>query len=189
MFIRTAALCALAFATPGFAQTLTLSPADPQPDAAALAPGLAVSYAYPKDVRNLATAAKALKKAKPGPALAGFSYLDGADGEITMTSEKAAKVAAAITGFIKFEAAGTYTVEFISNDGILASIGGQKVAMYDEIHACESAGAVDVEVPEAGWYDVEATYFQRKGSACLLMDWGVDGDMEPVPDAAFAHLK
>ncbi|MFC6759817.1 hypothetical protein ACFQFQ_10450 [Sulfitobacter porphyrae] len=44
-----------------------------------------------------------------------------------------------------------------------------------------------VAVPQAGWYEVEATYFQRKGSACLLMDWGQSGNMEPVPDSAFAH--
>lgn len=179
----------LALALPAWGQTLTLTPADPQPDAASLAPGLAVSYAYPSQIKTLADATQALQNAEAGAPLIGLSYLDGEDGEITLTSTSDHKVAAAISGFIRFDAPGTYQLEFISNDGIMASIGGQQVALYDEVHACESAGVTDAEVPSAGWYALEATYFQRKGSACLLMDWGIDGEMDAVPDEAFAHLK
>jgi hypothetical protein len=180
---------ALTLALPAFGETVVLSPADPQPADADLMPGLAVSYAYGGPVKTLANAEKKLKDAVPGPALVGLSYLDGDDGDLTMTAEKAAKVSAAISGFIKFDAAGTFMVEFISNDGILARIGGQQVALYDGVHSCESAGVTEVEVPTAGWYEIEATYFQRKGTACLLMDWDVEGEMLPVPDEAFAHLK
>jgi hypothetical protein len=184
----TAVLAALTLAGPGFAQTLTLTPADPQPSAGDLAPGLAVSYAY-HSVRTLQEANGKLGRAKPGPALPGLSYLDSDPGEMALTSDSAEKVVAAIKGYIKFEAAGTFDVDFISNDGILAYIGGQQVALLDGVHGCESAGVQSVEVPQAGWYEVEATYFQRKGSACLMMDWSVPGDLEPVPDAAFAHRK
>lgn len=184
-----APILALTLALPAFAETVKLTPADPQPDDANLAPGLAVSYAYGGPVKTLAQAEKKLKDATPGPALVGLSYLDGDDGDLTMTSDKATKVSAAISGFIKFEAAGTFEVEFISNDGIVAYISGQQVALFDEVHSCESAGVTEVEVPSAGWYEIEATYFQRKGTACLLMDWNTEGEMLPVPDEAFAHLK
>lgn len=185
-----APLFALTLAFPVLGDTLTLTPADPQPDDANLAPGLAVSYAYGSPMKRLVDADRLLLEAATvGPALVGLSYLDSEPGEMALTSDSETKVAAAINGFIKFEQPGTFQIEFISNDGIVASIGGQQVALFDEVHGCESAGVTTLEVPAAGWYVIEATYFQRKGSACLLMDWDVEGEMLPVPDEVFAHLK
>ncbi|MDF1727991.1 MAG: PA14 domain-containing protein [Sulfitobacter sp.] len=188
MIKLTAPLFAALLALPAMAQTVTLTPADPQPDAASLSSGLAVSYAYGSPIKTLSDAANLLERAEPGDPLIGLSYLDTDAGENTLTSTSETKVAAAISGYIRFDAPGAYQLEVISNDGIDLSIGGQQVGLYDEIHACESAGVTEVEVPEAGWYALEATYFQRKGSACLLMDWApVGAEMEPVPDEAFGH--
>lgn len=189
MITRSVAAAVLLLAPPVFADVLTLTPADPQPDAATLSEGLAVSYAYPSKIRTLADAAVALDEAEPGPALPGLSYLDSEAGEMTLTSSSETKVAAAISGFIRFDTPGTYTLDVWSNDGIHVTIGGQQVALYDEVHGCESAGVQEVEVPAAGWYTLEATYFQRKGSACLLMDWSAEGEMGPVPDDAFAFTQ
>lgn len=188
MLKLAAPLAVLALVSPALAEPLVLTPADPQPEASALAPGLAVSYAF-YGVRSLEEAEGYLDEAKPGPALQGLSYLDGSETDPTLTSDSAEKVIAAISGFIRFDAPGTYALELISNDGIVASIGGQQVALHDGVHGCESAGVHEVEVPEAGWYPLEATYFQRKGTSCLLMDWSTGGEMEPVPDEAFAHLQ
>ena len=188
MMKLTAPLFGLLLALPAGAQTLTLAPADPQPEEGSLSEGLAVSYAYGSPIRTLADAANLLEKAEPGEPLIGLSYLDTDPGEMALSSESETKVAAAISGYVRFEEAGTYQLEVISNDGIDLSIGGQQVGFYDEVHACESAGVTEVEVPEAGWYALEATYFQRKGSSCLLMDWAPAGaEMEPVPDEAFGH--
>ena len=184
--LKYATAFALMLSGPAFAQPLQLAPADPQPDAGDLKAGLAVSYGYPGDVRTLSDATSALRKGRNGPPLRGLSYEDNNDGDLTLTSRKAQKVAAGISGYIRFDAPGTYTVNVFSNDGISMSIGGQQVALYDEIHACEPAGEQEVSVPQAGWYALEATYFQRKGTACLVMDWNVGGSMAPVPDSAFA---
>jgi hypothetical protein len=154
-----------------------------------LSPGLAVSYAYPSNLRTLKDASSALRKGRKGPALRGLSYEDNNEGDLTLTARTGKKVAAAISGFIKFDAPGTFEVNVISNDGVVASIGGQQVALYDEVHACEPAGVQEVKVPVAGWYALEATYFQRKGTACLVMDWNAGGVMGPVPDGAFAHIQ
>ncbi len=188
MFNRALPLVALLLATPALSAPLTLSPADPQPEAGDLSPGLAVSYAYPNDVRTLEDASSALRKARKGPPLRGLSYEDNTEGDLTLTARTGKKVAASISGFIKFDAAGTFEVNVISNDGVMVNIGGQQIAMFDGIHACEPAGVQEVSVPEAGWYALEATYFQRKGSACLEMDWNSSGTMGPVPDGAFAYL-
>ncbi len=170
---------------PAFAEPVKLTPADPQPTD--LTPGLAVSYAYGAGGRTLAEAEQKLRDATPGTPLVGLSYLDGSDGENTLTATKAHKVAAAISGYIRFDTAGTFDIDFFSNDGLQASIGGQEVVLFDGVHSCEPAGVTQVEVSSPGWYALEATYFQRKGSACLMMDWNVGGEMEPVPDAVFGH--
>ena len=183
-----APFAAFALVAPALADPLPLTPADPQPDAAALAQGLAVSYAF-ESVRSLEEAQGYLDEAKPGPALQGLSYLDGSETDPALTSDSPDKVIAAISGFIRFDAPGTYALEIISNDGIEAHIGDQRVAFFDGVHGCDSAGVQEVEVPEAGWYALDATYFQRKGSSCLLMDWSAGGEMEPVPDDAFAYMK
>ena len=187
MHLRALSMIAILSGTTAFAAPVTLSPADPQPNAGDLSPGLAVSYAYPSDVRTLDDASGALRKGRKGPPLKGLSYEDNSEGDLTLTSRSAQKVAAAISGYIRFDAPGTFEIDVFSNDGIMLSIGGQPVALYDEIHACEPAGVQEVVVPEAGWYTIEATYFQRKGTACLMMDWNVDGRMAPVPDGVFAH--
>ena len=177
----------LLFSTAVHAAPLALSLADPQPDTAELEPGLAVAYAYPNDVRTIAEARDALGKSRRGMPLAGLSYADNSEGDPTLTARSAQKVAAQISGFMKFDAPGTYEVEVFSNDGIHLTLGGAEVASFDDIHGCLSAGLVEVEVPQAGWYPVDAVYFQRKGTACLMMDWNVEGALEPVPDTAFAH--
>jgi hypothetical protein len=187
MFRFSVTAFAVLLAFPVIGAPLTLTPADPQPKESRLDQGLAVSYAYPGEVRSIEAAKSALGSARKGGPLKGLSYADNSEGDLTLTSRKAQKVAASISGYIKFPEAGTFELEVISNDGVAVSIGGQQVAFYDGIHGCESDGVQEVVVPVAGWYALEATYFQRKGTACLMMDWTVGGAMAPVPDSAFGH--
>lgn len=184
-----AALLAGTFAvTQAEAQSVTLTPASPQPSAGSLKAGLAVNYArIPSAVRELEGARKALKKSgRPGKPLAGLTY-DDTDGKV-LTSDSYEKVAADISGYIKFDRAGTYTLDFLNNDGLVLSMGGQQVALYDGIHSCGYAGEIDVNVPQAGYYPIEATFFQRKGTSCLMMEWGPDSDgLEMVTNDVFFH--
>ncbi|MEP2921300.1 hypothetical protein [Sulfitobacter sp.] len=182
----TTAIIGLA-STSVLAEPLTLTLADPQPEG--LQAGLSVAYATGAGGRDLDAARSKLTKAKPGAPLRGLSYLDTDPEETVLTSGETTKVAADISGYVHFEEAGIYTVDFFSNDGLDAKIGGQQVALADEVRGCERTGEVEVEVPSAGWYAVEATYFQRKGSACLMMDWDVSGKMRPVPDDAFGFTN
>ena len=169
------------------AQAVKLAPANPQPSAGALSKGLAVKYArIPNAVRELAGAEKALKKAKRGKPIAGLTY-DDTDGKV-LTSDSYEKVAAGISGYIKFPKAGTYTLDFLNNDGLQLWIGGQEVALYDGIHACGYSGEIEVVVPSAGYYELKANYFQRKGTSCLMMEWGPDSDgLELVTNDVFFH--
>lgn len=169
------------------AAPLKLTPADPQPRG--LKPGLSVQYAYPDDVKSLAEAKVALKqKAKPGRPLKGLDYRDTNEGDKTLTSDRAMHVAARIKGYVRFDKPGIYTVDFLSNDGMRATIGGQKVSQFDGRQPCEPTFGSDVEVPKAGWYKLEVLYFQRLGTACLHMRSAPKGKRATwMPDSAFGH--
>lgn len=157
------------------AAPLQLTPADPQPTD--LKQGLSVVYNLDANPKTLDDAMDALDSARPGTPLLGMDYRDTEEGTETLTSGTPYKVVAGISGYVRFDAAGTYLVDFMSNDGLQMSIGGQEVAYFDGVHPCEATETVEVEVPEAGWYEMEGVYFQRKGTACLLMRAGIG---EPV---------
>jgi len=174
-------------AAPACAAPLKLSPADPQPGT--LAPGLSVQYAYPDDVRTLADASRALKEGgAPGTPLAGLDYWDSEAGDMALTSNREMHVVAGIRGFVRFDAPGVYAVDFLSNDGLRVAIGGQQVTVIDERTPCESGGINEVDVPVAGWYPLEALWFQRSGTSCLHMRAAPQGSAPDwMPNAAFGH--
>ncbi|MEL6417577.1 MAG: PA14 domain-containing protein [Pseudomonadota bacterium] len=166
------------------AGALTLQPANPQPTG--LKSGLAVEYAFPPDVKTLGQAERDLRRAKPGKPLAGLDYRDTDEGEPTLTSGRAEKVVARITGYVKFDSAGDYIIDFVSNDGVKAIVGGQQVVFFDGRHTCQESAPQRVIVPEAGWYPIEVVYFQRYKTACLHMRAGKD-EPDWMPNSAFGY--
>ncbi len=177
-------------AAPAAAGPTVLKPADPQPDAAALQPGLGVQYSYPTDVRSLSQAESWLAYGvEAGPPLIGFDYIDTAPGEKALTSKRDVYVVAAIEGFMHFEKPGVYKLEFHSNDGLEVKIGGTRVYRSDGRHPCETGGWTEVEAPVAGWYPLSALFFQRLNTSCLLLQWAPPGEeMDWTPNEVFAHI-
>lgn len=179
-------------ATTVMAAPLKLTPANPQPSAGQLKKGLAVKYGYVlkgQDIKSLADATQALQsRSERGKPLKGLDYRDTNEGDKTLTSKEAFNVAAAINGYVRFDQPGTYDIEFLTNDGLRATVGGQRVGFFDGRQACESTTIVTVQAPVAGWYKLDALYFQRLGTSCLHMRMGPSGgSMKWMPDSAFAH--
>ena len=185
----TVAALALAAATATAAEPLKLTPANPQPGG--VKPGLSVRYGYAvsgQDIRSLSDAASVLRKSEPGPALRGLDYPDSTLGDPTLTSKRDENVAAAIAGYIRFDAPGVYEMDFYTNDGLDARIGGQQVGFFDGRQPCDSTYVTEVEVPQAGWYAFEATYFNRLNTSCLMMRWAKQGKpLKWVPNKAFGY--
>lgn len=177
------AVCAAA----ALAAPLKLTPAEPQPKG--LKPGLAVRYAYPVDVKNLRGAQRALdRKSEHGTPLAGLDYRDTEPGENVLTAKRDERVVAGIRGFVRFDAPGVYTIDFLTNDGLRAMVGGQVVGEFDGRQPCEETFAVEVDVPKAGWYPLQALYFQRNVTACLHMRAAPKGKRPNwMPNGAFGH--
>ncbi len=161
-----AVLLSLSFALPvQAADPFVLAPAEPQPAASALKPGLAVKYAY-GSVEWLDAAETWHGHAKPGKPLEGFVYGDTNGVDNALTSGSNIEVIAFIEGYLHFKE-GVHELEFQSNDGLRVTLAGTEVYKHDGKHACESLGAIQVKAPKTGWYTVQALYFQKKGTACL----------------------
>ncbi len=188
--LMSMAAVSLLCASVAFAAPLKLTPASPQPGG--LKSGLSVSYAYAtedQDFRSLANARSALKaRGKRGKPLRGLDYRDTNLGENTLTSSKSEQVAASVNGYIRFDSPGVYTLDFFTNDGLLATIGGQQVGKFDGRQTCDSTFSTEVEVPSAGWYKFNALYFNRLNTSCLMMRWAAKGGaMKWVPNNVFGR--
>lgn len=179
------AVVALASAQP----VAGLKPATPQPSAEQLAPGLAVGYVYGRfnHIKEFMD-----KKFEPGPPLPHLDWRMGAG--IVLTSKEKDQVGALITGFIRFDKAGTYGFDVTSNDGVRVEIGGKLLYEDPSVHADDTSDRIDVKVDQPGWYPLKILYYEKKGTAALVLRWvpaGADAKapLVPVPAAAFARLK
>ena len=79
---------------------------------------------------------------------------------------------------------------FNAVDGIDLKLGGARVDRYGGRRPCDTNGWVEVSVPEAGWYKLDALFYQRRNTACLMMRWRKpDGTEEWTPQSAWAFTQ
>jgi PA14 domain len=178
---------ALAAATPVRAETISgLKPAEPQPTAQQLTPGLAVQYTHAM-MRHLDEMKG--RKFEPGSPLTHLEWKMG-EGAV-LTSKGRQGVGAQITGLIHFEKPGLYGLELTSNDGIRLEIGGKLVHEDPVVHSDTTTDRIDLQVDKPGWYPIQIVYFQRKGTATLVLRWAGPGEkkMVKLPEKALAHKK
>ncbi len=172
--IVMAAVLSLSFVPAAQAGDLfVLTPAAPQPAAAALKPGLAVKYAY-GSVESLEAAEGWRGEARLGKPLEGFVYGDTNGVDYALTSGSNIEVIAFIEGYLHFKA-GVHELEFQSNDGLRVFVAGNQIYEHDGKHACKTLGAIQVKAPKTGWYAMRALYFQKKGTACLDLSMRAPG--------------
>jgi hypothetical protein len=169
-----------------------LKAADPQPDAGALKPGLAVAYHMGR-FNTLAEMMGIIGKAEgdKGRPLSMLDY-QGAEGTKVMTSDRSDTVGAIINGFIKFPAPGTYVFKVMSNDGVSLDIGGKTIFEDGTVHITDYSDGLPVKIDTAGWYPLSIKYFQKKGGYALGLYWRTPngaGNYVAVPAEMYAHLE
>jgi len=187
-----AALTVVASTVASAGNGLKPAPANPQPSANQLKPGLGVSYVYPDEIRWL-NEAKSWRsyesRIKKGAPLTGFLYADTEIGDKVLTSDSSERVIAFIDGFIHFKKTGSHELEFYSNDGLLVTLGGIEIYQHDGRHPCETQGPVTVDIAQPGWYAVEAVFFQRLQTACLEMFVKAPGEeLDFTKPEMYAHI-
>ena len=159
----------------------------PQPEAAQLHPGLAVTYSYGRQVH--VDDIEVLRNPVIGKPLENIAHRT-IDGNV-LTSTQAMLVAAHIRGLIHFEAAGTYVFRIESNDGVKAKIGGRQIWVDPEIHPNRWSAPIPVVIETPGWYELWINYYQKKGTSALQLVWTTPGASEEahVPPGVLAHLE
>jgi hypothetical protein len=187
--IRVLAVVVIALAaTAAAAGTFNdLKPADPQPAADALEPGLAVNYVF-KKVRAVSEIERA-GPGEPGKPLPKLEYNSGSGG--VLTSGQSDHVGALIHGFIKFPEAGRWLMATQSNDGVRVKVAGEEVILDDGVHRDQFSENAEINIATPGWYPLDITYFERENTATLELYWQPPGkdEFEIVPAEAFAHTK
>jgi len=178
----------VALAPAARAETISgLKPAEPQPTAEQLAPGLAVEYTYA--IMNHVDEMKG-RKFESGPPITHLDWHMGSG--IVLTSKAREGVGARITGFVLFEKAGTYGLDVTSNDGVRVEIGGKIIHEDPGVHPDTTSDRIDVKIDTPGWYPITIMYFQKRYTATLAVRWigpGETGKLAPIPPKALARRK
>ena len=162
-------------------------PAEPEPTADQLAPGLAVQYTYA--LMNHLDEMKG-RTFESGPPITHLDWRMGTG--IVLTSKAREGVGAIITGLVRFEKPGVYGFDVTSNDGVRLEIGGQLIHEDPGVHSDTTSDRIDVRSDQPGWYPIQIMYFQKRYTATLAVRWIGPGDMgklTPVPASALAHRK
>jgi hypothetical protein len=186
MHARVTAALALAAALSATSATAAeLSPVEPQPAAAALKPGLAVSYQETM-VRSVYEFIDDTDFA-PGPPLTKLDYQAG-KGNV-LTSEWKDGVAARITGFINLPEAGRYLFATESNDGVILDMNGERLIKDPGVHSDQFSENAEVNASAPGWYALTIHYFERKNTSLLRLYWQPPGSDKfvVVPPEQYAY--
>jgi hypothetical protein len=185
MLAMTAVILAATAASAG--SFSDLKPADPQPAADSLAPGLAVNYVF-KKVRHV-DEIEAAGPGEPGEPLPNLNYHTGS--RDVLTSGQNDRVGALIRGFINLPAPGRWLLAAQSNDGVRVRLDGKVIISDPGVHADQFSENAEINVTTPGWYPLAITYFEREHTATLELYWQPPDkdEFEIVPDNAFAHAK
>ncbi len=172
------------------------SKADMKPSAISqekLQPGLSVLYIHNFRYRHLdklPTGKKLKRKGKPGKPIPSLNHSFGKD-EV-FDSGVSRLIGLHMTGFIHLDKPGEYRFKAYVNDGIRVFISEQLVV--DEPQGYANIGDRHTQIGNAmisqpGWYPLLIRYFQRKGTATIILYWQKPGDKDfsVIPEAAYAH--
>jgi hypothetical protein len=170
---------------------IMLQPIQPQPDASKIKSGLAVYYfrnLY-KSIYEIPKGKNMLLEGKPGPPLPELNRRFGPEQKI-FDSGLDMGVGMFIYGYLRFPKAGEYAFRAMANDGVRLLLNGQMILNDPFVHGDKFTGPTTVTATEAGLYEFQMFYYQRKGTARLELHWQTP-DMNafaPVPPEAYAHL-
>lgn len=157
-----------------------------------LQPGLLPHYHlnfFARDVRKLPASEPGSRLWKPGKAILQLNHQFGNSNVYDSGTNRG--VGIRMRGFIHFPQKGEYTLQALSNDGILFFIGEELIISDPKQHSDQLSVKKSVQVSKAGWYPVRIDYFQRKGTAALQLFWHppYSNEMTVIPAEAYAHLE
>lgn len=166
-----------------------LKPLEPQPAEADLKPGLTVRYYYKKtrDLKMIPSETS-VQKGKPGKPIPYLNHQFGRNEVFDSGTNRL--VMMRMKGMLHLPAAGKYVFRALSNDGVRVIIDGQTIVYDRRWHSDRCSHLAEVEIEQAGWYELKVEYFQRKGTAALRFYWQPPGadKLSIIPAEAYAHM-
>ncbi|HSO67276.1 MAG TPA: PA14 domain-containing protein [Desulfatirhabdiaceae bacterium] len=168
---------------------IQIQPVKPQPLIDRLTPGLAVRY-IEKKFRHINEMPAEINAYAVGKPILMLNHRFNGE-EPVFDSGLSREVGLWITGWIHFPKTGQYDLMANSNDGIRVWIGENQVIDDPEVHSDRFSPQASLTVTEAGYYPLKILYFQRKGTACLQMNWKGPGETQfsVIPNTAYSHLQ
>lgn len=125
---------------------------------------------------------------RPGPPILQINHRFGA-GKV-FDSGRNKGVGILMRGFFHLEQPGQYAFQSLSNDGFELQINDQVIINDPEVHSDKLSSPGQITVAEGGWFPVKLRYFQRKGTATLVLNWKPPGadSFTVVPANIYAHM-
>jgi hypothetical protein len=154
-------------------------------------PGLAVVYLPGKfhHTKEMPSGDGMRRLGYPGAPILQFNHRFG-HGEV-FASGRARGIGLEAIGFIHLNHPGTYRFKALSNDGIRVWIADSLVVDDGAWHSVGDrfSSPCAIDNPQNGWAAIRLRYFQRKGTATLILYWQPPGsdDFVVIPAAAYAH--
>ncbi len=100
-------------------------------------------------------------------------------------------VAIRMRGYLHFRESGIYSMQALSNDGVLLHISEQLALNDPKQHSDQLSNISRITIETPGWYPLSIDYFQRKGTAAFKLFWKLPAanDFEVIPKWAYGHLQ
>ncbi|WP_319549100.1 PA14 domain-containing protein [Desulfogranum marinum] len=157
-----------------------------------IVPGLLPLYYldfFQRDLKKLPQGSSAKYPSFRGEAILELNHTFGR-GEVFASGAKQG-VGMRLQGYLLFAEPGEYSLQAMSNDGIIMQLDGVQVLSDPKQHSDRLTEMAQVVINHPGWYPVVIEYFQRKGTATLQLLWKTPGssDVEPIPASAYGHVS
>ena len=93
-------------------------------------------------------------------------------------------------GLLHIDRPGTYRFQALSNDGIRVYLDGQRIIDDPDVHSNRLSAVAAVDIADPGWHPLEVEYFQRKGTAAIMLYWQPpeSGALSIIPARAYGHI-
>ena len=93
-------------------------------------------------------------------------------------------------GLLHLPSPGTYRFQALSNDGIRVYVNGQRILDDPDVHSNRLTPVATVDIATPGWYPLEVEYFQRKGTAAIMLYWQPpeNNALSIIPAQAYGHI-
>lgn len=93
-------------------------------------------------------------------------------------------------GLLHLTSPGTYQFQALSNDGIRVYVNGQRILDDPDVHSNRLTPVAPVNITTPGWYPLKVEYFQRKGTAAIMLYWQPPGSnaLSIIPAQAYGHI-